>query len=289
MLALGPNLVWNAEHGFATFRHVGHNVSGDGMAFSLAKGLEFLVSQFLVAGPVVFGVLLYLLARVRSAGLEDRDRLLLAFVLPPLILVGLVAFVTRAYPNWAAPAYISAMALVPALLCRWSRYWLIWLGIALGLAFQVVLLAGDPIADRLHLPGIGNPYAETIGMQQRAARIRSLAAAAGTATVVPQSRRDLGGLIYYLRSSGMDIRTWPRDDAPPENYYEQAFPLARPFPDTVLAIADCPDTARYQAVFAKAELLEKLVYLDAPAGKKPDYALRLSGPVAGASRPGSCH
>lgn len=290
LLALVPNLVWNADHGFSTFRHVGHNVSGDGLTFSLAKGLDFLVSQFVVAGPVIFGALLYLLIRPRSARLEDRDRMLVAFILPPLVLVALIAFVTRAYPNWAAPAYISAMALVPALLLRWERKWLVWLGIALGIVFQVILLIGDMRADRLHIAafGGGNPYADTMGMRDRAARVEALAAAAGTTTVVPQSRRDFGGLIYYLRHSKIDVRAWPRDDAPPENYYEQAFPLARPFPDVLVTIADCPDTARYGSVFAKAELLEKLTYLDAPPGKKPDYAVRLSEPVAGGIRPGSC-
>jgi hypothetical protein len=164
------------------------------------------------------------------------------------------------------------------------------LGIALGIAFQVILLIGDMRADRLHIAALGgaNPYADTMGMRDRAARVEALAAASGTTTVVPQSRRDFGGLIYYLRGSKIDIRAWPRDEGPPENYYEQAFQLARPYPDVLVTIADCPDTERYAAVYAKAELLEKLTYLDAPSGKKPDYAVRLSGPVAGGTRPGSC-
>ena len=56
-MSLLPNVIWNAQNGFVTLTHVGHNIQGSGAAFSPLHGLEFLASQFAVFGPVAFSVL----------------------------------------------------------------------------------------------------------------------------------------------------------------------------------------------------------------------------------------
>src|SRR5438132_2228673 len=55
---VAPNLAWNLENGFATFRHTGDNIQGSGIMFDPRNGLEFIAAQFAVFGPVVFAVLL---------------------------------------------------------------------------------------------------------------------------------------------------------------------------------------------------------------------------------------
>ncbi len=113
-----PNAIWNAQNGFVTLTHVGHNIQGEGAAFNPLRGLEFVASQFAVFGPVTFSVLLIVCVRMFKPDIGRADRLMLCFALPTLALVTVTAFVTRANANWAAAAFISANILVAAVLVR---------------------------------------------------------------------------------------------------------------------------------------------------------------------------
>src|SRR5215813_6227284 len=93
-VVIAPNILWNLDNGLATFRHTGDNIQGGGIALDPLKGFEFVAAQFAVFGPVVFAVLLYAIGRIGALG--RADRLMLAFALPPLVLVTATGFVTRA-------------------------------------------------------------------------------------------------------------------------------------------------------------------------------------------------
>src|SRR5204862_3903159 len=100
LVVIAPNILWNIDNGFATFRHTGDNIQGGGLAFSPVKGLEFIAAQFGVFGPVAFAVLLLAIARIGAQDTTRADRLMLAFALPPLVLVAGTGFVTRPLANW---------------------------------------------------------------------------------------------------------------------------------------------------------------------------------------------
>ena len=55
-----PNLVWNAQHAFATFTHTAEISGLEQPTFSFAKLGEFAGGQFLVFGPLTFAGLLAL-------------------------------------------------------------------------------------------------------------------------------------------------------------------------------------------------------------------------------------
>src|SRR5262249_11387145 len=118
LVIIPPHIPWKIDNGLATFRHTGDNIQGGGIALNPLKGLEFIAAQFIVFGPVVFAVLLFAIARIGSTASSRADRLMLAFALPPLVLVTATGFVTRALANWAAPAFISAAVVVVAILVR---------------------------------------------------------------------------------------------------------------------------------------------------------------------------
>lgn len=103
-----PNVVWNVNNGFATARHTAANASLDlGDMFHFDELFEFLGGQAFVIGPIVFVALIWALWRAwrRSSGLSTEDKFLIAYILPPVIFVSIVAFVSRANANWAAVAY----------------------------------------------------------------------------------------------------------------------------------------------------------------------------------------
>jgi 4-amino-4-deoxy-L-arabinose transferase-like glycosyltransferase len=107
-----PNIVWNVQHRFVTAEHTAANVGLDATShlFNLDNLAEFLVGQLLLFGPILFLALLAFFWRSarRAGALRDEDRFLLAFIVPPLLLVSLVAFVSRANANWAVTAYPAA-------------------------------------------------------------------------------------------------------------------------------------------------------------------------------------
>jgi 4-amino-4-deoxy-L-arabinose transferase-like glycosyltransferase len=112
LAVFAPNLAWNAQHSFESTQQALANLNINlTNLFNLNKIVEFMTGQALLIGPIVFFVLLGLFARVsnRAAGLSDEDRFLLAFTLPPLVLVTLFAIIARADANWAVTAYPAAL------------------------------------------------------------------------------------------------------------------------------------------------------------------------------------
>ena len=54
LLLIAPNLIWNAEHQFATFEHTRENANWNGRFPNILGLLAFLGTQVAIAGPVPF-------------------------------------------------------------------------------------------------------------------------------------------------------------------------------------------------------------------------------------------
>ncbi|MEJ0058150.1 MAG: glycosyltransferase family 39 protein [Terricaulis sp.] len=108
---LSPNLYWNFTHGFETVAHTASNASLTSDLFHPGEMLEFALNQGLVIGPIFLVLFVWLLSRAARHGstLQDADRFLLAFVIPPLAVILVQAFLSRANANWAAAAYPAAV------------------------------------------------------------------------------------------------------------------------------------------------------------------------------------
>ncbi|MBN8551828.1 MAG: glycosyltransferase family 39 protein [Caulobacterales bacterium] len=228
-----PNLIWNAANDFSTVSHTAANADWNlSDLFHPLEALEFLVSQTMVLGPVPLGVILigtigFLMGR---SVLPGSDRLLLAFVVPPILLVFIQAFLSRANANWAAVAYAPAVVLAAAWLIRWqARRWLIG-----GVAFQALLaalvltLAVWPVlADRA---GLGGSFKRVRGWEVGTQRILAAAEALGPGTVIATDDRFLyNSLAYYGRerlaaSDAPGLTMWVRE-AHAQNQAEAVDPL----------------------------------------------------------------
>lgn len=144
LVVLSPNLIWNAAHHFATVGHTAANANwGAGKLFNPAELGEFIVSQFGVFGPIPFAVL----AAGLGLGLAKRrlsgpDLLLACLTAPPLVVVLVQAFISRANANWAASAYVAGSLLVAAWLTQpKGRPWL-WAALGLQGAAAIAILIG---------------------------------------------------------------------------------------------------------------------------------------------------
>ena len=117
---LAPNVAWNVQHHFATLHHTAANAAWSGRRlFNLDQLGEFLLAQFGAFGPIPFAVLIAggaIFAWRRR--LTPADVLLLCFTLPPLAIVTVQAFVSRANANWSGASYLPGAILVAAWLIR---------------------------------------------------------------------------------------------------------------------------------------------------------------------------
>jgi hypothetical protein len=204
-----PNLWWNWSHGFATYLHTRSNAELGGTLFHPRAFAEFVASQIGVFGPICFaGLVAVLLAPTRRAG--PPVRLLLAFTVPTLALITALSLMSRAQPNWAAAAYVSAIvAVVAAALAQGWRRWLI-VSIALHVAAVVAVFGGSEIiaAGGLDVSAKHDPLHRLRGWRELGAQVGHELAAHPGARLMADDREILAALIYYVRPHPLDAVAW---------------------------------------------------------------------------------
>lgn len=114
LLIFSPVVVWNARHGWYSFRHVLIQAGGGGdrsLLATLAGGPEFLATQVGVVSPLLFIVLFLATSWAWREGVRrDRDDLLLMVCAsaPVFLFFQVWSFVNKVQANWAAHAYLTA-------------------------------------------------------------------------------------------------------------------------------------------------------------------------------------
>lgn len=263
LLILAPNLVWNASHQFATFQHTAANAAWNGVQlFNVSEAGLFLASQFGVFGPIPMGVLIVGvgLAWARRR-LTPADLTLLCFTLPPLVIVTVQAFISRANANWSGAAYLAGSILVAAWLVRWrARRWLmaavsIQAGVA---AFFLAAVMSPAIADKV---GLANGLKRARGWAQTADLILDRAFREPDLTAIAVNNRFLFyATSYYgrdrLAERGVPLTSWLLMEGP-RNQAETAAPLTPALGRRVLMVSyEGWRRAEMQADFARASGLE---------------------------------
>ena len=245
-LVLAPNLAWNATHGFATVQHTAADANWSATSlFHPAEFGEFLATQFLVFGPIPFAVLIVgasLLAWRRR--LEPADLLLLCFTLPPIALVAVQAFLSRANANWSGASYVSGAILVAAWLIRWRARRTLVAALAIQAVVAAAFLAlvmSPQVGDSL---GMSNSVKRARGWTQtadvivRRARVES---PAGLSAIAVNNRFLYYALAYYGRAYFREplappLKIWLRG-VEVGNQAESRSPLTPANGQRVLAVA----------------------------------------------------
>jgi 4-amino-4-deoxy-L-arabinose transferase-like glycosyltransferase len=246
LLVLAPNIAWNAAHGFATLQHTAANAHWTGRdLFHPADLGEFLGEQFAVFGPIPFVVLIAgagLLAWRRR--LEANDVLLLCFTLPPIALVAVQAFVSRANANWSGASYLPGAILVAAWLMRWRARRTLIAALAMGglvaVGFFAIVLQ-PRLADSL---GQANGLKRARGWDQTAEIVvrRARDAAPGGLSAIAVNNRFLYyslayyGRAYFREPLAAPLKIWLRGEAA-GNQAEASAPLTAAHGQRVLSVA----------------------------------------------------
>lgn len=252
---VAPNLLWNAGNDFATLEHTAANAAWSGPIGDPVAALNFLVDQLGVAGPILFPLALFCAWRaVRDAGgwfaVDPRFKFLIAFAAPPLIIILVQAFISRAHGNWAATAYPAAVTLVavwafgrgPASArTRAAAFGIAGLHAVFGVLFLAAMVSA-PFADAI---GLGNGLKRAREWELTAQIVRERAAA-GTpdgpyTAVLVDNRLVFNDLSYYFRDDApaAPLRMWVLLDKP-ANQAERTAPMRKEEGARVLIVGATP-------------------------------------------------
>ena len=276
-LLVAPNIHWNLTNGLATFRHTGGNIEGTGIKLNPLRMIEFIGSQFAVFGPILFVVLLGALARIASPALNRADRLMLAFAIPPLALITITAFVTRAFANWAAPAFISGIVVVVALMVRHAAWKWLTASLAIGIAAQVLFLVADARATRVNVPLLGDAYRRTLGWRALGEETGRLARQIGARTIVGDQRDDIASLLYYWRDQPEQVLAWPLAPTP-GHHFDLTRALTDAAPRPILFVSRCSADRRVQDQFASIQRQGSFEAPTGPTSSRRYYAFKVDAP-----------
>lgn len=237
---IAPNLLWNAANDFATLQHTADNTDLEsGVELDVAKLAEFVLGQFLVAGPVFFGAYLAGLFRWRSS---PNIVWLGLMSLPILLIVSVQALVSGANANWAAAGHVGAV-LVAAWMLADRRGWLV-AGLGINLAVTVALPLATVVADRWML-GENLALERYVGQAAVSRWIAEVATEDGADTVVADNRALLADMFFTLRDSELSIYAAPVAGFP-SHHYAQKHPLPPGEEDVLFVhprsrVPDCAD------------------------------------------------
>ncbi|MEX0852647.1 MAG: glycosyltransferase family 39 protein [Bauldia sp.] len=277
---LAPNIFWNVDHGFVTAGATAGYVGRSGPGIHFFKAIEFLAAQLALAGPIVFGTLVILFVRFGARDLSGDDRVMLAFALPPLLLVTVGALYSgRANANWAAAALISAMVVTSAFLVR-GRWWrVLTASVAIGMAVQAMLLLADAFADRVTIPAFAQDvdlYQPALGWRQLGDKVGELAEGSGAASIAAEGRGEVSTLIYYRRFDRRPIFVWLGNDRP-TNHFELTRPLNAAAPEPILFLSRCQAADRLRRDFAAVTDLGPVTTATGPNSLRSYRAFLLGG------------
>ena len=198
-LVFAPVLAWNASHGWISFVYqVRHGLAapqGSALVAAWKHEGDFFGGQAALASPILFIMLGVAVARVYGRDMRP-ERFLLAVV--AVVSFGFFVYSAirqRVEPNWPAPAYIPAIALLAA--TEWSRAGTKWLraGVVLA-AVMSVLIYAQGLAPILPIPATKDPIARAFGWDALACAAES----ESPASTSPEHTTWFGGDRYQEAS-----------------------------------------------------------------------------------------
>ncbi len=252
LVLIAPNLYWNYAHGFVTFHHTASSAGWDRGTADLGRFVKFLLSQFLVYGPVLFFMLLWITAVSIRGRADRRVVMLLAFSLPVLILITVQSMISRTHASWTASIAPAVSILVVAWLIERRRPILFWATVATNALATAAMLIG-PALPPSAFPAKSYPFARMTGWEDVAASVRRQLAKDDYRALAVDGRDIAAELLYYLRDSKVPLFVIVTRDEPA--YFETTIPYRKGAPEPVLFVSLRRDSPAALAQFKSASFL----------------------------------
>ncbi len=222
-----PNLYWNYSNDFVTARHTISNANLSEIIINYANVIDFLSSQLLVFGPIIF--LLYLFI-IFNSFLKDQKLALLGMLSLPIITLMIIqSFLKIANPNWAVTAYISATLMISAYaiiqrhkVLRLLTKFGLFINFMLSLLILKVTLTGNFYPINLK----SDPLRKNLGFELLSAEIKKTFDSNEISKLVFFNRGEITRFNYYLNKVDNKFKNkifLKTNSISPGNFYEQNY------------------------------------------------------------------
>ena len=222
-----PNLYWNYSNDFVTASHTISNANLSEIIINYKNVIDFLSSQLLVFGPIIF--LLYLFIILNSFFKDQRLSLLGMLSLPIIGLIVVQSFLKIANPNWAVTAYISATLMISAyaiiqkhkVLRLLTKFGLI-INFALSLLILKITLTGNFYPINLK----SDPLRKNLGFKILSTEIKKTFDNNEISKLVFINRGEITRFNYYLNKIDNKFKNkifLKTKSISPGNFYEQKY------------------------------------------------------------------
>ena len=226
-LIASTNLYWNYLNDFATVNHTISNANLSVITLNYNKVIEFLSSQFLVFGPLLF--LLYLLVIINSF-FKNREISLFAMIsFPIILLITVQSFLKIANANWAVTAYIGATLLTSyyVTMTKSSVFKIFFYsGLFLNIAISAYILTITINGSFYPLNLKSNPLRKNLGFENLASKIHETFRKEKVSKIIFEKRGDISRFNYYLNRIDNDLENKifiKTNSLIPGNFYEANF------------------------------------------------------------------
>jgi len=275
LIAIAPNIIWNAAHDFDTLSHTAANADwGDAIGHP-ANLIKFLEDQIAIAGPILIVLIIIAIAsalRDDSAKAPDR-RALVIFSLMPIAIVAVQAVISRAHGNWAAAAYPSAVVLATIWASSNSRAMIatrasVALHSMIGIGFLIVFM-NFALADAI---GAGTALKRLRGWDQHGPEIKAIAK--DFSAILVDDREITGELVYYARG-GPPVVAWNSNGAI-DNHYEAFHPFVPKRDEPALFVTNVEGAPAVKDSFGEIRLIGTSTAKMSPTRQRTLYLYALS-------------
>ncbi|MEZ5897393.1 MAG: glycosyltransferase family 39 protein [Parvularculaceae bacterium] len=278
-LLIAPNIWWNAQHDFQTLSHTAANANWGGDLLHPGALAGFLGDQFGVVGPIMLVLMIFALATpmISASHRNSASVALIAFALPPLLIVSTQAFISRAHGNWAAVAYPSAVVLTAIWASSATMKFKAMTALKASIALHLIVGAGFMASY------VSPAFADAVGAASAYKRLRGwrihatdvLRDAGNVDAIMTDDREIMGELVYYARGGPRIVAF---DSNHRIDHHFEAFNAFDPERDRrVLYITADPTAAAVRDRFADVNMLRASVAEVQPGKTRTLYIFRVEG------------
>ncbi len=150
-----PNILWNYVNNWQTLGHTAENASLNKIDLNLVGLFEFLSSQILMIGPVLF--VGFLLCLNKKNNINSNEKFLICFFLPAFLIVTIESFLVRAHANWAAVSLVTLSIFLISVVYKFKRtilYLNNYFNLAIGLLLFAMIATNFPLSAFNRISGI---------------------------------------------------------------------------------------------------------------------------------------
>lgn len=274
-LIFGLNIYWNFTHQWIAAQHTQEISHTTGPVVNFGSLAEFLAVQFLIFGPVFSWLLVWGVKKSWSApSLADTQlpfagfyRLLAWVTAAMLVVIGLQAFLSHAFPNWAGPWMVAGTLL---LVFGWRQAYsaqVFYRRLGYGIATNLILLSlFYHWPQTLHWLSIeatakNDPFHRLLGWPELGALSKPLLEQYPDAKLASDSRDILAYIGYYGRPGSFDFARWNPNAENIRDYYDLMVNLrnyAGDMSQSYVFVSKSPLSDAVLSRFAETQYLDKV-------------------------------